>query len=161
MCFLRPKWYTAEALAKCWGVDVDMVKLYNQSGDLKAEVLFQNSEGQDKCWMPEDYTEADWNLLCLEEMIHVGKYYKLEEVKSFEENHPTLKCQTQEKNPSILPDEILHNKEATIDLPGEQLLIGWKAIHRRPTPRTNPTHRLAFCSGSWTRPCTGRRTRAR
>ena len=124
MCILRPEWYTDEALAKCWGVAVDMVRLYNQSGKLKAEVLFANNEGQDKCWMPEDYTEADWNLLCLEEMHYVGKYYKLQEIEWFEKENPSIKCQTHEKLPYLTPD----NQEKYPGGPGEMTLVGWRDI---------------------------------
>ena len=62
--------------------------------------------------MPEDYSLADLKLLELEEMIHVGKYYKLEEVEQFEKT-----------NPSLIPPQ-----EEYPGLPDEKLLIGWRAI---------------------------------
>ena len=102
MNFPRPKWYTAEELAECWGVDVDLVKLYNQRGQLKAEVLFDNNEKNDKRWVSEDYTEAEYDLLCLEEMIHVGKYFKLEEVERFENENSDLKNHVHEDFPRQL-----------------------------------------------------------
>jgi len=106
-CPSRPKWYTAEALAKCWGVDLDFVNLHNQTGQLKAEVLFTDSERNNQCWMPENYTEADWQQLRLEEMIHVGKYFKLEVVESFENENPDLiKNHVQEAFPRLVRNEV-------------------------------------------------------
>jgi hypothetical protein len=141
MSLPRPKWYTAEALAKYWAkycdpdIDVSMVRLYNQTGELKAEVLFQDNEGQNKCWMPEDYTEADWQQLCLEEMIHVGKYYKLAEVERFEEKHelcisvPPTDSHFSAKH-SADEEQAIPNadKDKPHQTPQGKILTGWKEI---------------------------------
>ena len=100
----RPKWYTAEELATCWCIDISMIHRYNQTGQLISEVMFNYLDGTCKCFMPEDYTEADLELLNLEEMIHVGKYYKLEEVERFEKEYGMSTSHAQEEYPSLLTD---------------------------------------------------------
>jgi hypothetical protein len=114
MSFTRPKWYAAQDLAEEWGKSVSRIQRYTQTGQLHLSKLygFDDDEGNSHTsWLSDISEKVDEQVYLLQGWYVVGLYYKLEEVERFEDEDPSIKCQTQEKHPSLLLDETPHAEE--------------------------------------------------
>jgi len=100
MNLLRPKWYTADALAKDWGVDINKIHSYNLSGQLIAKLIIKKIDSAGTLFYPENY-EVNKVMLYLNGLKYIDKCYKLEEVERFEKKYGINPNYDQEEYPLV------------------------------------------------------------
>ncbi len=100
MSFPRPKHYTPEALAKCWGEDISMIDSWNQTDKLKSHSFYSDLYGSGKGYYPLNCTEDEALQYCIfNNKTYLGQVYKLEEVIRFEKEHGINTSHAQDASP--------------------------------------------------------------